>query len=120
MNGRVDEHRRALWDIRAGNPRDHALCTITVWVDTAFNGALVLPRSLITQLSLPQEALTEAILADGSRVVLESYLCILEWFGQTSRVQVIANDGNFPLLGTELLDRRTLTVNYADQTVSLE
>jgi clan AA aspartic protease len=120
VNGRVDEHRRALWDIRAGDPHAHGLCPITVWIDTAFNGALVFPRSLITQLRLPQEALTEAMLADGSRVVLESYCCLLEWFGQTTRVQVIANDGKFPLLGTELLDRRKLTVNYADQTVSLE
>ncbi|MDZ4689567.1 MAG: hypothetical protein SH850_31205 [Planctomycetaceae bacterium] len=120
MNGRVDEHRRALLDVRVGKTSIEELTTITAWIDTAFNGGFVFPQPLIGQLGLPQEAATEAILADGSRVMLESYLCVLEWFGKLIPAQVIANEGKFPLLGTELLDQRTLTINYRDQTVSLE
>jgi clan AA aspartic protease len=120
VNGRVDEHRRALWEVRVGGANAEELTTITAWIDTAFNGCFVFPQSLIDQLGLPQEAATEAILADGGCVLLASYLCVLEWFGTRILAQVIANDGKFPLLGTELLDRHTLTINYRDQTVSLE
>ena len=87
-----------------GRSRIDELLTITVWIDTAFNGFFVFSRQLIDQLGLQQEAATEAILADGNRVTLESYVCFLEWFGKIIPTQVIANDGKLPLLGTELLD----------------
>ena len=120
MNGRVDEDRRALIDVRVGRTGVDGLLTITVWIDTAFNGFFVFPKQLIDQLGLQQEAATEAMLADGSRVTLESYVCSLEWFGKIIPAQVIANDGKLPLLGTELLDNLQLTVNYRDRTLSLD
>ncbi len=120
MNGRVDEDRRALWDVSVETAKGAELLTLTVWIDTAFNGALVFPVELIKQLGLQQQAATEAILADGRRVVLESYVCYLKWFGNVIAAQVIANDGKLPLLGTELLDNRRLTVDYHARTVTLE
>lgn len=93
--------------------------TMTVWVDTAFNGFFVYPRPLIEELDLAQEAATDAILADGSRVTLESFACFVRWFGTTIAAQVIANDGKLPLLGTELLASRKLLVDYIDRTVSI-
>lgn len=92
---------------------------VTVWIDTAFNGFLVFPHEMIQQLALQQEAATEAILADGSRVTLESFVCCVEWFDQIVRAQVIANNAKLPLLGTELLAKRKLLVDYITGLVSI-
>ena len=91
-----------------------------VWVDTAFNGYFVFPRGLIEELGLEQEAATDAVLADGSRVTLESYVCYVEWFGSIVPAQVIANEGSLPLLGTVMLADRVLLVDYSRKRVSLE
>ena len=120
MNGRVDQSLRALLDVRVANsPSDHP-SEITVWIDTAFNGFLVFPKTLVDELGLLQEALSQAILADGSQVTLESYVCHVDWFGEVVAAQVIANDGKLPLLGTEFLANHRLVVDYAAGTVSIE
>ena len=88
-------------------------------MDTAFNGGLALPRAVAAGLGLPQEASAEAVLADGSTVALEAFGCYLDWFGGTYRTQVVAGDGTYPLLGTQLLAGRRLTIDYAAGTVEL-
>ncbi len=119
MNGQVDKAHRALIDVEIRHKASEEPTLITVWVDTAFNGYFVFPRPMIEDLGLQQEAATEAILADGSRVTLESFVCYIEWFGETIVAQVIGNDGKLPLLGTELLVNRRLLVDYIDGTVSI-
>lgn len=119
MNGRVDESLRALVDIAIRRTEPEEPTVVTAWIDTAFNGYLVFPRDMIENLGLQQEAATEAILADGSSVILESFGCFLEWFGKITPVQVIANNGKLPLLGTELLVKRKLVIDYATRLVSI-
>jgi clan AA aspartic protease len=92
---------------------------ITVWVDSAFNGFLVFPHKMIEKLGLQHVAATDAVLADGSRVTLESFGCYVEWFGDVILAQAIGNTGNMPLLGTELLAKRTLLIDYAAGIVSI-
>lgn len=82
MNGRVDESLRALLDVRIGKSSTDQMVSLTVWIDTAFDGFFVFPRETIAELGRQQEATTEAILADGSCVTLESYICFVEWFGE--------------------------------------
>ncbi len=119
MTGRVDESLRALVDVAVRRTESEGAKVITVWVDTAFNGLLVFPQEMIEELGLQQEAATEAILADGSRVVLESFVCYVEWFGDVLPGQVIANNGKLPLLGTELLAKRKLLIDYIAGVVSI-
>ncbi len=90
-----------------------------MWIDTAFNGHFVFPQQLIEQLGLTQFAATDAVLADGSCVTLESYVCYVDWLGSIVPAQVIANDGKFPLLGTELLSNRNLHIDYANRQLTL-
>ncbi len=90
-----------------------------MWIDTAFNGHFVFPQQLIEQLGLTQFAATDAVLADGSYVTLESYVCYIDWFGSIVPAQVIANDGKLPLLGTELLSNRNLHIDYANRRLTL-
>jgi len=120
MKGIVDEDLRALLDVRVGSRLRARKSVVKVWIDTAFNGGLVLPRAEIERLELKEFSSTAAILADGQQVELPTYTCYLEWFGQEYRTQVVANEGKFPLLGTMLLAERDLAVSYKRRTLSLK
>ena len=120
MNGVVDEFGRALipLEIRANQDADPS--EINAWIDTAFNGELVLPRPMVEAMKLEQTAGIEAKLADGNAVLMESFTCLLNWFGQIHRVEAIANDGEFPLLGIGLLIGHRLMIDYNDLTVTIK
>jgi clan AA aspartic protease len=120
VNGIVDNSMRALLDVSVAAARGAERQVVTVWIDTAFNGGLVIPRHRIEHLGLRQASTTQAILADGRSVDLETFTCHLDWFGDEYRTQVVANDGEFPLLGTLLLADRKLTIDYKAKTVSLD
>jgi clan AA aspartic protease len=117
--GYVDESRRALLSINVSGKLYGKYSAVTTWIDTAFDGHLVFSFELIKELELDALVETEAILADGSKVVLETYVCFVEWFGTRLPLQVIANDGKFPLLGTGLLEERTLHIDFANKTLTL-
>lgn len=120
MIGDVDDKSRALLKIPIASELPGLSISVTTWIDTGFDGHLVFSQNLINQLGLDTLAETEAILADGSTVQLETYLCYIDWFGQRIPVQVIANNGEYPLLGTGLLERRVLHIDYAAQKLSLD
>lgn len=120
MKGIVDESMRALLDVSVAAAEDGGRQVLTAWIDTAFNGGLVIPRQHVERLGLKQASTTQATLADGHSVDLETFTCHLEWFGRVYRTQVVANDGEFPLLGTLLLANRMLTINYKTKTVVLD
>jgi len=120
VNGVVDEFGRALLNLRIRSADINESVEVTAWVDTAFNGELVVPRAMVESVGLEQSAGIRARLADGNEVTLESYACVLDWFGDKRAVEVIANDGQMPLLGIGLLIGHRLTVDYTELTVSLE
>jgi clan AA aspartic protease len=120
VNGRVDEFGRALLgvSIRAAGHEDPV--EVAMWVDTAFNGEVVVPRAMIESLGLEQSGGIRARLADGNEVTLETYACVLDWFGDQRSVEVIANNGQVPLLGIGLLIGHCLVIDYTNLIVSLE
>ena len=120
MIGLADESGRALLNLIIRSAREKEPFEITGWVDTAFNGELIVPRAMIERAGLEQSAGIRARLADGNEVTLESHACMLDWFGNMRAVEVIANDGQMSLLGIGLLIGHRLTVDYTDLTVSLE
>ena len=120
MKGAVDERNRALVTISASNQPGGRYRSIVAWVDTAFDGHLVFSQELIDELALESLVETEAILADGSKVVLETFLSFVEWFGDRVPVQIIANEGKYPLLGTELLSGRELSISYVTKELRLK
>ena len=120
MNGIVDESMRALLNVSVAAAKSAKKHVIAAWIDTAFNGGLVIPRQHVERLGLKQASTTRAILADGRTVDLETFTCHLEWFGDEYRTQVVASDGGFPLLGTLLLADRKLTIDYKTKTVMLD
>lgn len=75
---------------------------------------------MLTTLQLPAGMAVEAILADGSRVKVNTYQARMEWFGQQRLVEIVASDSQTPLLGLGLLDQRKLSIDYAVGTVTLD
>ena len=119
MKGLVDDRLRALLRVPVSASGDGDRSEMVVWIDTVFNGGLVIPRKQIAELGLMKESSAEAILADGNLVELETFACFLDWFGSSYETQIIANDGEYPLLGTMLLDGRRLNIDYEAKTVEL-
>ena len=120
MIGVVDEHARALLDVGIRSTRESQSVRVTTWIDTAFDGHLVFPIRLIRELNLEPLVETEAILADGTRVTLETFLCYVDWFGKLIPLQAIANEGKAPLLGTALLEKRVLRIDYLNRELTLD
>ena len=120
MIGRVDNEGRALLDVAVASTSTGPSMPVTTWIDTAFDGHLVFSARVIEELNLDSLAETEAILADGSRVTLETFVCFVDWFGERLPLQVIANDGKYALLGTGLLDKRVLHIDYISKELSLD
>ena len=119
MKGRVDDNKRALLNVPVRSNPGGDSSAVDAWIDTAFDGHFVFSTKLIEELGLDTLVETEAILADGTKVTLDTFVAYIEWFGQVIPVQVVANDGQFPLLGTALLDERRLLIDYRGQTVDL-
>ena len=120
MKGIVDDELRALLEVQIGHAPEMPKSTVLAWVDTAFNGGLVLPQQDIEKLGLMEYSSTSAILADGKQVELPTYTCYLNWFGGEYRTQVVANEGTHPLLGTMLLNGHDLVISYKRQSMTLD
>ena len=120
MKGHVDAESRALITVsvrptEADNDRE-----IEAWIDTGFTGDLVLPGQRIQELALPQSGTVKAILADGSEVVLKTYTCLIPWFGDLRSLEVVANEGDYPLLGVGLLSGHDLRISYRSGDINID
>ena len=119
MKGFVDDKLRALLHVPVSASRDGNRTDLVMWIDTAFNGGLVIPRKQVAELGLVQESSAEAVLADGHTVELATFTCFFDWFNNSYETQIVASDGEYPLLGTILLDGRRLDIDYKAKTVEL-
>jgi clan AA aspartic protease len=119
MNGQVDAAGRALLPITVRAAATAAAAQWDAWIDTGFTGDLVVPRQLLSALGSQPTSTATGILADGSQVVLDRYSCLIDWFGQVRPIEVVANDGAFPLLGVGLLNGHQLSIDYLAGMVTL-
>ena len=119
MTGVVDGAGRALLRVRLRHPTSNVETDLDAWIDTGFTGELGVPQGQINALGLALGPAIRAKLADGSEVELETYLCMLEWFGVWKQIEIISNTGPYPLLGVGLLLGHELRIDYRAQTLSL-
>lgn len=119
MTGTVDPNGRALLRVFLRHPASLKERELEVWIDTAFTGDLVLPRKEVISMALPLRTMAKAILADGSEHQVETFDCLIQWSGQWTLIEVIANDTHFPLLGVGLLRDHELTINYPQNLIFL-
>ena len=117
--GSVDGAGHALVSVTLSNPHTHASIQCDAWIDTGFTGEVVLPQARIVALGLTGSAAVPAVLADGSIVNLPAYDCLISWLGQEVKIQVVANQGQYPLIGVGLLDGHYLAVDYQNRTVEI-
>ena len=94
MTGRVDDSGRALVRVRLKNPADATELELDTWIDTGFTGELVLSQQSVSSLGLPLGPRVLARLADGSDIQLDTYTCLVEWFDEWKRIEVVANEDN--------------------------
>lgn len=120
MNGFVDDSERALARLRIKHPTDPKVVEIEAWIDTGFTGELVAPKDLLDSLGLPLGPTVKARLADGSEIQLDTYTCLLEWFKEWRRIEVVANEGHYPLLGIGLLLNHDLHIGFPSRSVNIE
>ncbi len=118
--GRIDEFGRALITLSLRPASDMSTQELDVWVDTGFTGELVLSESLAIKFGLSQSAMVAAELADGSKSFLSTYSCLINWFGESRETEVVASQGQVPLLGVGLLLGHRLVVDYQRLTLSIE
>ncbi len=120
MNGHVDSNGRALVTVSIRPSNAATIRELPVWIDTGFNGDLVLPQQQIDDLALPHSRTVKAILADGSEVALKTYACLIDWFGEQRDLEVVANEGEYPLLGVGLLLGHDLHISYRSSEITIE
>jgi predicted aspartyl protease len=118
--GLVDAQDRALLVIGLRPTQNAEPTDVTVWVDTAFTGDLVLSHSKIVALGLLVGTAVPAVLADGSEIEADTFTGYLDWFGVSRSVEIIANDGQFPLLGMGMLHGRRLVIDYSAKRLTLD
>ena len=99
------ERLQGWWDSELSPHLAVALATgeeLDLIVDSGFNGEVVLPKTLIARLELPNDGTMFSLLADGSVVETEIHIGKIVWFGQILEVRIQATDSHEGLLGTEL------------------
>lgn len=120
MTGAVDNGGRALVRIRIRHPSNATELELDAWIDTGFTGELVLPHKYITLLGLPLGPSVMARLATGSDIQVDTFTCHVEWFDEWKRIEVVANQGEFPLLGVGLLIDHDLHVSYRSRSITID
>jgi clan AA aspartic protease len=116
VSGIVNEALEALVILRliGGNAAD---LEIECVIDTGFDGALVLPSAIIERLGLPIISHEVFAMVGDTYDSADIALAQIEWLGTIRRVDVIVKDDY--LLGTALLDRATLRIDYASRSVRI-
>jgi len=120
MVGKVDEYGRALLPITIRRDASTEAQVIEAWIDTGFTGELMLPRNLIESRGLTEGGTEVAGLGDGSKVTLPRFKCCVNWFGEIKRVDVLAHQGRFPLLGVALRAGHQLKIDYERCDVTVD
>lgn len=120
MNGQVDDYGRALIAVSILSPSADTARQIDAWIDTGFNGDLVLPAKVIEEPQLQHPGTVKAILADGPEVALKTYACTIDWFDEQRHLEVVANSGEYPLLGVGLLLSRELRISYRTGEIKIQ
>jgi len=113
IRGRVTAKLSPVIRLRVIGPVSNEQSDIDVIVDTGFNGGLMLPRSAIRDLELPQRGFVTGILATGKAVTTKAYGAIVEWNREFRFVEVIPTEGD-PLFGTKLLRGFQLVANMLE------
>jgi len=118
MQGYVDDQLQPKVKLKTKGMRKAV--EIEAVVDTGFSGDLCLPLTVATQLGLELWGDQFAELADGSikRDIL--FLGIVVWENKEKAVEISLTESEETLIGSGLLEKQRLTIDYADKVVMIE
>lgn len=117
--GEFTSSNQAQITLTIGNGTDNSV-DVEAIIDTGFMGALLLPRSLVSRLQLPQINQEELRLANGSISRFSVHEVVVLWHEEERIVQAHAADGDI-LVGIELLRGSIGTFEFIDGgTVTIE
>ena len=88
-------------------------------IDTGFDGALILPASVVQRLALPVVARLVFELVGAAQMSADVALGEIVWLGENRSVEVIMSEGNDALIGTELFDEAKLVIDYIGGVVEI-
>ncbi len=88
-------------------------------IDTGFNGALCVPISLMKELGLKQVSEVEIFGVGLHQDVVGLAIAKIIWFGRQTEIEILINDGDDRLLGSEMLDGKVLKINYRNKKVAI-
>ena len=112
---RVNEHLEPCLFIAFENGKK-----VECLIDTGFSGALCLPRHLMEELALTK-IFEEEIFGIGlHQEVVDVALASIVWLGHKTEIEVLINNGDDRLLGSELLAGKVLNINYKKGTLSIK
>lgn len=89
-------------------------------IDTGFNGDMELPIALKSSFNTKYMGETTFILAAGQTVIEDSYLLDFPFDGETVEAEATFVPGDDILIGTGLLSRHRLEINFPARTVLIE
>ena len=112
MSGVVTANREAVIRVLVRGARGQE-AEIEGVIDTGFTGFLTLPARLIATLALSFAGTTQAVLADGSEVLMDAFEAIVLWDDQERDVVALATEGAV-LVGMALLSGHRVTLEVED------
>jgi len=89
-------------------------------IDTGFDGALMLPISIIQKCDLRKKAQIQCLLADGTlsqKDVFDGEIC---WLEQKRKVRIVAMNTNFALIGMKLLNEAKTVLSPSKNILTIE
>tara|TARA_Y100000310_G_C20672569_1_gene811126 strand:- start:1218 stop:1565 length:348 start_codon:yes stop_codon:yes gene_type:complete len=93
--------------------------TVTLLLDTGFNGQIMLPEGLIEQLQLDKVGVSEFITADGVAKETSVYRAKILFLGDIIEVIVISTASHFSLLGMQLLGDCRIVIDRSNDIVEI-
>lgn len=94
--------------------------SITALIDTKFDGDLCLPMEVAVQLGLEPSEVVEVRKSDGKIVKTLIFAGKLEWFQELIDVDIVLHDSSEALLGTHLLEKTRMGIDYLENRVFIE
>jgi len=89
-------------------------------IDTGFNGDLELPRELKETLHARLLGHATSLLAGGVTISEDVYRVEIPFDGQTARAEATFVSGDEILIGTHLLRKHRLNIDFAKKTVEIQ
>jgi clan AA aspartic protease len=89
-------------------------------LDTGFDGDLSLPMEIGVALGLELWDMVETELADGTVILELTYIAYIDWEGEFKMVSVTLTRSDEALIGTRLLEGKSVNIDFRTGEVIIE